>query len=93
MELELNKAVLDCMRTLRRRLREEQQLDVRLSQPDAITLMLDACMHSADAATRELGRQLAACSDIPLPAEAAVESHNATHAPSVRIYRGQRIVD
>lgn len=92
--MELNKAVLDCMRTLRRRLREEQQLDVRLSQPDAINLMLNACMHSENAATRELGRQLAGYSAIQLPAESAVESPNTTPpSSSVRIYRGQRIID
>lgn len=41
--MKFNKAVLDCMQPLRRRLREEQQLNIRLSQPDAIQAMLTAC--------------------------------------------------
>lgn len=41
--MKFNKAVLDCMQHLRRRLREEQQLNIRLSQPDAIQAMLTAC--------------------------------------------------
>ena len=85
--MEFNKAVLDCMQKLRRRLRDEQQLEIRLSQPDAIAAMLDACLTSKDERTRELGEQLAAQSGIErLPVAAAVE-----HKPSVRIYRGQRI--
>ncbi|WP_417775343.1 hypothetical protein [Stutzerimonas xanthomarina] len=35
--MEFNKSVLDCMQQLRRRLRDEQQLDIHLSQPDAIS--------------------------------------------------------
>ena len=34
--MELNKEVLDCMKALRRRLREEQDVDIRLSQPNAV---------------------------------------------------------
>ena len=37
--MELNKAVLDCMRQLRRRLRDEQQIEIHLNQPDAIAAM------------------------------------------------------
>ncbi|SFU01187.1 hypothetical protein [Pseudomonas marincola] len=33
--MELNKAVIDCMQSLRRRLRAELAVDIRLSQPDA----------------------------------------------------------
>ena len=39
--MELNKEVLDCMKALRRRLREEQDVDIRLSQPNAVGAMLD----------------------------------------------------
>jgi len=42
--VELTKAVLDCMQSLRRQIREEQALDIRLSQPDAIQQMLKACL-------------------------------------------------
>ncbi|UTW09991.1 hypothetical protein [Pseudomonas benzenivorans] len=33
--MELNRDILDCMKTLRRRLRAEQALDIRLSPADA----------------------------------------------------------
>lgn len=46
--MELNKAVLDCMQSLRRRLREELSVDIRLSQPDAVEAMLLACLRSSD---------------------------------------------
>jgi len=92
--MEFNKAVLDCMQALRRRLREEQQLDIRLSQPDAITAMLTACLGSSDETTRDLGRQLAAYSDIPPPvvAKSFPPANSSGHVPSVRIYRGQRVM-
>lgn len=87
--MEFNKAVLDCMQTLRRRLKDEQQIDIRLSQPDAITAMLTACLCSNDEHTRALGKQLAVYSDVPFPTAsraAPLPAH-----PSVRIYRGQRV--
>lgn len=92
--MEFNKAVLDCMQHLRRRLRDEQQLDIRLSQSDAIQTMLMACLRSSDETTRDLGKQLATFSDMP----ALIETTRVTpqsprrHEPSVRIYRGQRVV-
>ena len=52
--MELNKEILDCMKTLRRRLREEQAVDIRLSQPDAIGAMLDGSLKSDDEETRRL---------------------------------------
>lgn len=89
--MEFNKAVLDCMQHLRRRLRDEQQLNIRLSQPDAIQAMLTACLYSADEITRDLGRQLATYSDMPTlftpPSTPANRS-----GPSIRIYRGQRVL-
>ncbi|WP_407295913.1 hypothetical protein [Stutzerimonas zhaodongensis] len=87
--MEFNKAVLDCMQQLRRRLREEQQLDIRLSQPDAIQTMLTACLCSGDDMTRELGKQLAIYSDVPIQ---AISSDTALSGTSVRIYRGQRVL-
>ncbi|AHL74623.1 hypothetical protein CH92_05745 [Stutzerimonas stutzeri] len=92
--MEFNKAVLDCMQHLRRRLREEQQLDIRLSQPDAIQAMLIACLCSGDETTRDLGKQLATYSDMPPPVvtkPSSPESHG-RYEPSVRIYRGQRVM-
>lgn len=53
--MELNKSLLDCMRAVRRRLREEQALDIHFQQRDAIAAMQAACARSGDATTRELG--------------------------------------
>ena len=89
--MEFNKAVLDCMQTLRRRLRDEQHLQIRLSQPDAIPLMLEACLASHDELTHELGNQLAAQSGIEqAPKVAPAPLEEPRH--SVRIYRGQRVL-
>ncbi|WP_217476636.1 hypothetical protein [Stutzerimonas stutzeri] len=93
--MEINKAVLDCMQHLRRRLRDEQQLDIRLSQPDAVQAMLAACLCSNDETTRDLGKQLATFSDLPIPTvtkSPPAETHG-RHAHSVRIYRGQRVMN
>lgn len=102
--MELNKAVLDCMKTLRRRIREETALDIRLSQPDAIACMLEACMNSHDLETRRLGGCLAALSDsdsthsIALSPAVSRQPAPEFHSPAepssgqVRMYRGQRVI-
>lgn len=88
--MELNKEVLDCMKALRRRLREEQDVDIRL-----IGAMLDGSLKSDDEETRRLGQRLAELSDQPQRASAtplaAVEIPVGAPTGSVRIYRGQRI--
>ena len=93
--MELNKEVLDCMKALRRRLREEQAVDIRLSQVDAINAMLDGSLKSTDEETRRLGQRLAQLSDQPQRATvtplAAVELQPRAPTGSVRVYRGQRI--
>lgn len=90
--MEFNKTLLDCMQNLRRRLRDEQQLDIRLSQPDAIQAMLAACLCSADEKTRDLGSQLAIYTDTHTPAISTIDDDSRSR-PSVRIYRGQRVLD
>ena len=80
--MELNKAVLDCMQTLRRRLRAETGEDIRLSHSDALPRMLQACHASRSTETRALGRQLAQLSGHSLPVEppqqpAAGQQHSA----------------
>ncbi|MCP8467717.1 hypothetical protein NK553_27580 [Pseudomonas sp. ZM23] len=65
--MELNKAVLDCMRELRRRLREEQALEIHYQQSDAIERMLRACADSAREETRRLGERLSELSGVKLP--------------------------
>ncbi|MFV3303697.1 hypothetical protein ACNFBT_00280 [Pseudomonas sp. NY15181] len=65
--MELNKAILDCMRDLRRRLREEQALDIQFQHSDAIERMLRACAGSEREDTRQLGERLSALSGVKLP--------------------------
>lgn len=65
--IELNKAILDCMRELRRRLREEQALEIQYQQSDAIERMLRACADSAREETRQLGERLSELSGVKLP--------------------------
>lgn len=95
--MELNKAVLDCMQAVRRKLKQEMALDIRLSQQDAVSAMLSACLCSQSDEIRKLGAQLAELSDEhPQPVASArpVDSSPpaSVHAgQSVRIYRGQRI--
>lgn len=89
--MELNKAVLDCMQQLRRRLREEQNLNIRLTQADAIQAMLVACLGSSDETTRDLGKRLASYNDMPLAVPGPTASPGNPHVPAVRIYRGQRV--
>lgn len=103
--MELNREVLDCMKRLRRRLREELAVDIRMSQPGAITTMLSACLTSTSEETRQLGQLLAQYSDRPFApvAEGSTPHLQAGHpllvedtqarpaSGSLRIYRGQRV--
>ena len=98
--MELNKAVLDCMQTLRRRLRAETGEDIRLSHSDALPRMLQACHASRSTETRALGRQLAQLSGHSLPVEPPSRPSSPPPASStalppsgttVRNYRGQRV--
>jgi type IV secretory pathway ATPase VirB11/archaellum biosynthesis ATPase len=92
--MELNKEVLDCMKALRRRLRDEQAADIHLSQPNAVDAMLEGCLKSHDEETRRLGQRLAELSDQPQRVAkpvAEVELPVGNPTGSVRIYRGQRI--
>lgn len=105
--MELNKATLDCMQTLRRRLREELGTDIHLSQSDVISALLAACELSDSIQTHRLGEQLAALAGSSGAAGAAERARplyrgqvpapdgHGTPAQAeerqVRIYRGQRI--
>lgn len=104
--MELNKATLDCMQTLRRRLREELGTDIHLNQSDVISALLAACARSDSVQTRKLGEQLAELAgtstaaeperSVPLyrgqiPAPEAAGASEASEERQVRIYRGQRI--
>jgi len=101
--MELNREVLNCMKDLRRRLRDELAMDIRMSQPDAVELMLSACLTSSNQETRQLGQLLAQYSDRPVEDFAAMPAEQESQPPlledvdqrpaggSVRIYRGQRV--
>jgi hypothetical protein len=101
--VELNREVLNCMKELRRRLRDELAVDIRMSQPDAIELMLSGCRGSSNEETRQLGQLLAQYSGSPVDKPAAIPAAQDDHAPlpepdsqrsatsSVRYYRGQRV--
>ena len=103
--MELNKATLDCMQKLRRRLREELGTDIHLSQSDVISALLAACGRSDSMETRRLGAQLAELAGTPEVEEAArkrplyrgqiptpeADAPGPTEERQVRIYRGQRI--
>lgn len=81
--MELNKAVLDCMQKLRRRLREELGTDIHLSQSDVISALLAACALSDSLQTRQLGEELGRLSGTS-PSEAAQADPRAQP-----LYRGQ----
>ena len=94
--MELNKAVLDCMQALRRRLRTELAVEIRLSQADAVDAMLIACLRSNDPETRALGQRLAQFLDSRETPTAAASpfAADALAAPArgaLRMYRGQRV--
>ena len=62
--MEFTREMLDCLQRLRRRLRDEQGVEIRLSQPDAVPRMLEACGASRDADTQALGRRLSELSGV-----------------------------
>lgn len=92
--MELNRELLDCMKSLRRRLRDELAVDIRLSQQDAVSAMLSACLASNDPQTRAMGVRLAQLSDAPVHEERPMPRPD-THLPlassSIGVYRGQRV--
>ena len=105
--MELTKPVLDCMQTLRRRLREELGENIHLSQTDVISALLAACERSDSVQTHRLGEQLAQLCGVLPSAEPARSQpvyrgqvpnpqHTEVSSPvsdqrQVRIYRGQRM--
>lgn len=52
MELNLSKAMLDCMQNLRRSLRVELSVDIHLNEPGAVEALLAACHKSDSVRTR-----------------------------------------
>lgn len=56
--MEMTRDMIMCMQTIRRRLRSETGLDIRISEPDAVSKMLAACAASVSAESRRLGERL-----------------------------------
>lgn len=81
--MELTHDVLDCMQKLRRQLRKEQTVDIRLSQPDAVSCMLQACSASLIEETRLLGERLSELSGVrpPLTEEQLIEKYTRYAGP------------
>lgn len=107
MVLNLSKAMLDCMQNLRRRLRAELNVNIRLSEENSVQALIEACLLSDSIRTRELGIELAHMSGLDAGAlSASVGQAEPVQPPSnsvfpsppvgegeklVRIYRGQRV--
>jgi hypothetical protein len=70
--MELTREIIACMQTIRRRLRAETGLDIRISQPDAINQMLTACAASVSAESRRQGERLSQLSGLGVPPPAPV---------------------
>lgn len=94
--MDMNKALIDCMQLLRRRVRNEQGIDIHLHQPDAVAALLMASRTSREPETYALGERLAGLVEQDEPSVAAVLSAQREDAPPdnvrVRIYRGQRVM-
>ncbi|HTN30423.1 MAG TPA: hypothetical protein VL178_06265 [Pseudomonas sp.] len=94
--MDMNKTLIDCMQLLRRRVRNEQGLDIHLHQPDAVAALLMASRTSREPETHALGERLAGLVEQDQPSVAAALSAHHESAPPdnlrVRIYRGQRVL-
>jgi hypothetical protein len=62
--VELTREILACMQHIRRQLRNELALDIRISQSDAPPRMLECCAQSTNAETCALGEHLSELSGI-----------------------------
>lgn len=97
--MELNKELIDCMSKLRRALRDELALDIRLSQADAMQALYNGSLQSQNDDTRQAGQRLAVLAEIQValaPVTASVIEElpvglDAQPSSSYRVYRGQRI--
>jgi hypothetical protein len=58
-EAQFNRATLDCMTMLRRRLKHDLGVIIHLGEPDALRRLVEVSRESGDDGVRELGRQLA----------------------------------
>lgn len=84
--MEMTKPLIDCMQTLRRRIRAEQGCDIRLSQSDAIAQMLTLACRSRDDTTQSLAKTLSGLSGLALPSVASKAP-----TPGAQQYRGATV--
>jgi hypothetical protein len=93
--MELNREVLECMKSLRRRLRDELAVDIHLNQQNAISAMLGASQTSTDLDTQALGARLAELSQTAIPPRGQPFTPEVIESPTsntaTRVYRGQKI--
>jgi hypothetical protein len=81
--MEMTRDMISCMQTIRRRLRAETGLDIRISQPDAVSQMLVACAASVSNESRRLGQRLGEMTGMaPPPPPVAVPVQAAAPAPT-----------
>lgn len=93
--MDVNKEVIDCMKLLRRRLRNELGLEIHLHQPNAIDALLMASRTSRDPETYQLGERLARLMAHDQPSvTSALSTHQESPTDHLRvgIYRGQRVL-
>ena len=71
--MELNREIIACMQIIRRRLRAETGLDIRISRPDAIEEMIKACAISKSVESRRQGERLTELTNVVPELVAPVE--------------------
>lgn len=85
----LTKDMIDIMQQLRKRLRSEFGVELKLSQPDIVQLILEYVTKSHDQRTQLLFADLEDMMGVELMAP----KEDAAAPPSKRMYRGQPIPD
>ena len=80
--MELNREIIACMQIIRRRLRAETGLDIRISSPDAIEQMIKTCARSKSMESRRQGERLMALTHTVKPVEGPVVETDVLPMPS-----------
>lgn len=71
-EAQFNRGTLECLTTLRRRIKQDLGVTIRLAEPDAVERMLELSTASDSAEMRELGARLSGLIAPALPSESEV---------------------
>ncbi|MGR6871109.1 hypothetical protein ACU6U9_02105 [Pseudomonas sp. HK3] len=88
----LSKDMIDVMQQLRKRLRSEFGVELKLSQPDIVQSILECVKKSHDQRTQLLFADLEDMMGLELMG-GVPEQDNTNTAPTKRMYRGQPIAD